>query len=53
MKKVGIVMGSDSDLPIVGKAVDTLKSFDICVIFTDFFSAIKVTGFRPYENFLS
>ena len=29
MKKVGIVMGSDSDLPIVGKAVDTLKSFDI------------------------
>ena len=29
MKKVGIVMGSDSDLPIVGKAVDTLKSFGI------------------------
>ncbi len=29
MKKVGIVMGSDSDLPIVRKAVDTLKSFDI------------------------
>ena len=29
MKKVGIVMGSDSDLPVVRKAVDTLKSFDI------------------------
>jgi len=29
MKKIGIVMGSDSDLPIVEKAVDVLKSFDI------------------------
>ena len=29
MKKIGIVMGSDSDLPIVQKAVDTLKSFDV------------------------
>ena len=29
MKKVGIVMGSNSDLPIVQKAVDTLKSLDI------------------------
>ena len=29
MKKVGIVMGSDSDLAIVQKAVDTLKSLDI------------------------
>ena len=29
MKKVGIIMGSDSDLPIIQKAVDTLKSFDI------------------------
>lgn len=29
MKKVGIVMGSDSDLPIVQKAVDTLKILDI------------------------
>lgn len=29
MKKVGIVMGSDSDLPIVQKAVDMLKSFEI------------------------
>lgn len=29
MKKVGIVMGSDSDLPIVQKAIDMLKSLDI------------------------
>lgn len=29
MKKVGIIMGSDSDMPIVQKAVDMLKSFDI------------------------
>lgn len=29
MKKVGIVMGSDSDLPIVQKAVDMLRSLEI------------------------
>ena len=29
MKKVGIIMGSDSDLPVVQKAVDTLKSFGV------------------------
>lgn len=29
MKKVGIIMGSDSDLPIVQKAVDMLKSLQI------------------------
>ena len=29
MKKVGIVMGSDSDLPIVQKAIDMLKSLEI------------------------
>ena len=29
MKKVGIIMGSDSDLPIVAKAVDILKAFEI------------------------
>ena len=29
MKKIGIVMGSDSDLPIVRKAIDTLVAFDI------------------------
>ena len=29
MKKVGIVMGSDSDLPIIKKATDTLKELEI------------------------
>lgn len=29
MRKIGIIMGSDSDLPIVQKAVDTLKAFDV------------------------
>ena len=29
MKKVAIIMGSDSDLPIVQKAVDMLKSLEI------------------------
>lgn len=28
MKKVGIIMGSDSDLPVVEKAIDVLKQFD-------------------------
>ncbi len=29
MKKIGIVMGSDSDLPIIKKATDTLKDLEI------------------------
>ena len=29
MKKVGIVMGSDSDLPILRKTMDTLKALEI------------------------
>ncbi len=29
MKKVGIIMGSDSDLPIITKATDMLKALDI------------------------
>ena len=29
MKKVGIIMGSDSDLPIIKKATDMLKALDI------------------------
>lgn len=29
MKKVGIVMGSDSDLPVIQKAVDVLKALEI------------------------
>ena len=31
MKKVGIVMGSDSDLPVVEKAITTLKELEIPV----------------------
>jgi 5-(carboxyamino)imidazole ribonucleotide mutase len=29
MKKIGIIMGSDSDMPTVSKAVDTLKAFGV------------------------
>ncbi len=29
MKKIGILMGSDSDLPVVQKAIDTLKDFGV------------------------
>ena len=29
MKKVGIIMGRDSDLPIIQKTVDMLKAFDV------------------------
>lgn len=29
MKKVGIIMGSDSDLPVVRKAADTLREFGV------------------------
>ena len=37
MNKVGIIMGSDSDLPILRKSMDTLKELDIpfeCHIFS-------------------
>ena len=29
MKKIGIIMGSDSDLPVVQKAMDTLRALDV------------------------
>ena len=29
MKKVAVIMGSDSDLPVVEKAIDTLKEFGV------------------------
>ena len=29
MKKIGIIMGSDSDLPIIQKAVDVLRTFEV------------------------
>ena len=31
MRKVGVIMGSDSDLPVVQKAIDTLKQFEVPV----------------------
>ena len=31
MKKVAVIMGSDSDLPVVGKAIDKLKAFGVPV----------------------
>lgn len=31
MKKAAVIMGSDSDLPVVGKAIDKLKSFGVPV----------------------
>ena len=29
MKKIAVIMGSDSDLPVVEKAINTLKEFDV------------------------
>lgn len=29
MKKIAVIMGSDSDLPVVGKAIDTVRSFGV------------------------
>lgn len=29
MKKIGVIMGSDSDLPVVQKAINTLREFDV------------------------
>ena len=29
MAEVGIIMGSDSDMPVMKQAIDVLKSFDI------------------------
>ena len=29
MKKIGVIMGSDSDLPVVSKAIDILKEFEV------------------------
>lgn len=31
MKKVGVIMGSDSDLPVVEKAIDTLRAYGVPV----------------------
>lgn len=57
MKKIGIVMGSDSDLPVLRKAMDTLDTLDIpyeCHIFSahrtpaearEFALSARVNGF--------
>ena len=48
MKKVGIVMGSDSDLPILRKTMDTLKSLDIpfeCHIFSAHRTPVEARDF--------
>ena len=57
MKKVGIVMGSDSDLPILRKTMDTLRSLEIpfeCHVFSahrtpeearDFAASAREQGF--------
>ena len=48
MKKVGIVMGSDSDLPILHKTMDTLKSLDIpfeCHIFSAHRTPVEARDF--------
>ena len=29
MKKVGVIMGSDSDLPVVEKAIDKLREYGV------------------------
>ena len=31
MKKIAVIMGSDSDLPVVEKAVKTLKEYEVPV----------------------
>ena len=34
MAKVGIVMGSDSDMPVMAKAADILEQLGICLLYT-------------------
>ena len=48
MKKVGIVMGSDSDLPILRKTMDTLASLEIpfeCHIFSAHRTPVEARDF--------
>ena len=48
MKKVGIVMGSDSDLPILRKTMDTLSSLDIpfeCHVFSAHRTPVEARDF--------
>lgn len=48
MKKVGIIMGSDSDLPILRKTMDTLASFSIpyeCHIYSAHRTPVEAADF--------
>ena len=48
MKKVGIVMGSDSDLPILRKTMDTLSALDIpfeCHVFSAHRTPVEARDF--------
>ena len=48
MKKVGILMGSDSDLPILQKAMDTLEALEIpyeCHIYTAHRTPVEARDF--------
>ena len=45
MRKVGIIMGSDSDLPVVRKAADTLRALDIPYEAHRFASQARENGF--------
>ena len=54
MKKVAVIMGSDSDLPVVEKAIDTLREFDEVHVYSahrtpaevkDFVSSAENNGF--------
>ena len=51
MKKIGIIMGSDSDLPVVGKAIDTLKEFEVPTIRALMMSAAGTVIF-PVQDLL-
>ena len=53
MKKVGIVMGSDSDLPILRKTMDTLKQLDIpfeCHVFSAHRTPEEARDFALYAR---
>jgi len=53
MKKVGLIMGSDSDLPIVQKAVDILNkySFQDFIVHLKYIHYIKINNSRGAGEF--
>ena len=50
MKKVAVVMGSDSDLPIVKKAADTLKSFGVMYKYNMILCCIYINNISNNNN---